>query len=270
MTVGFLGKAALAAADNVKGWTGRYGSQESAESQPRGLFLPEGSDSCGIIAEVKMRSPSRGNLMGESDPERLADLYQAAGAQAVSVVVEEKHFGGSPELFERVRERIDLPMLWKDFVVDPYQIHLAASLGASAVLLIVGLVPDDDLRTFVRLARERGLVALVEIHGEGELTRALSAEADIVGVNNRNLVSLEVDTSTAELVASRFPEGLRTVSESGMKSPDDIRRMACLGYRAVLVGEALVTAEDPAALLREMVKAGKSTEDRSHETGDRI
>lgn len=261
MSIGFLNSAALAAAGNVKEWTGRYGHPVPSEIWQRVPFLPDISSGCGIIAEVKMRSPSRGDLMGGSDPERLAGFYQAAGAEAVSVVVEEKHFGGSPELFKRVREKTDLPMLWKDFVVDPYQVHLAAALGASAVLLIVGLVPDYELSSFISLARESGLAPLVEIHHEEELGRALSAGAEIVGVNNRNLVSLEVDTSTAERVASFFPDGLRTVSESGMKSPDDVGRMAGLGYRAVLVGEALVTADDPEGLLREMVEAGRRTED---------
>jgi indole-3-glycerol phosphate synthase len=199
--------------------------------------------------------------MGGLDPERLAKLYQEEGAEAVSVVVEERHFGGSPELFESMRKKTGLPMLWKDFVVDPYQIHLAAALGASAVLFIVGLVPDGEIRSFIKLARELGLTSLVEIHRVEELDRALSAGADIVGVNNRNLVSLEVDTSTSERIASLLPADFRTVSESGMKGPDDVRRMAGLGYRAVLVGEALVTANDPGALLREMVQAGQKESD---------
>jgi indole-3-glycerol phosphate synthase len=255
--VSFLNTALLAAVGNVKKWTERYGYPANSGIQQPAPFLPCLSGGCGIIAEVKKRSPSRGDLTGKSDPERLAGLYQAAGAEAVSVVVEERHFGGSPELFERVRQKTDLPMLWKDFVVDPYQIRLAAALGASAVLLIVGLVPDDELRSFVQLARASGLTPLVEIHSVEELDRALSAGADVVGVNNRNLVSLEVDMSTSVRVAPLFPAGLRTVSESGIKIPGNVRRMAGLGYRAVLVGEALMTAEDPESLLKEMVIAGR-------------
>ena len=258
MNVGFLNTAALTAADNVKEWTARYGNTVSAKIQTCGPFLPDDTSSgCGIIAEVKLRSPSRGDLKGGLNPELLAELYQQMGAEAVSVVVEEKHFGGSPELFESVRERIELPMLWKDFVVDPYQIRLAAALGASAVLLIVGLVPDDEIRSFIRLARALDLTPLVEIHNESELEKALSSGADLLGVNNRNLFSLEVDISTSERIAPLLPSGFRMVSESGMKKPDNVRRMAELGYRAVLVGEALVTAEDPGALLGEMVEAGK-------------
>jgi indole-3-glycerol phosphate synthase len=257
MSADFLDTASLAAAGSVKEWARRYGDPVSRKIQPGGAFLPDGYGGCGIIAEVKMRSPSRGDLMGETDPERLVELYEAAGAEAVSVVVEERHFGGSPILFETMRKRTDLPMLWKDFVVDPYQIHLAAALGASAVLLIVGLVPDDEIYSFIQIAKELDMTPLVEIHREEELERAISAGADIVGVNNRNLVSLEVETLTSQRMASLFPADLRTVAESGMKSPGDVRRMAGLGYRAVLVGEALVTAEDPAALLKEMVEAGK-------------
>jgi indole-3-glycerol phosphate synthase len=257
VSVGFLKTAALSAAGNVNEWKRRYGHQALTGIHRQIPFLPDSWGGCGIIAEVKRRSPSRGDLMEGSDPERFAGLYQEAGAEAVSVVVEEKHFGGSPDLFERVRARTELPLLWKDFVIDPYQIHLAAALGASAILLIVGLVPDGELRSFIHLARESGLSSLVEIHREEELGRALSAGADIVGVNNRNLVSLEVDTSTSERIAPLFPSGLRTVAESGTRGPEDVRRMAGLGYRAVLVGEALVTAGDPESLLEEMVKAGR-------------
>lgn len=260
MKTGFLSTAAAAAADNVKGWIDRFGRRMPPPGHQASAFLSGSSEDCGIIAEVKMRSPSRGDLMGGSDPELLAGLYEKAGAEAVSVVVEEKHFGGSPELFKKVRERTDLPMLWKDFIVNPYQIQLAAALGASAVLLIVGLVSDDDLRSFIGLTRDLGLAALVEIHGEEELGRALSAGADIVGVNNRNLISLEVDTSISERVVPLFPAGLRTVAESGMRGPEEVRRMAGLGYRAVLVGEALVTADDPEELLEKMVKAGRRAE----------
>jgi indole-3-glycerol phosphate synthase len=204
-----------------------------------------------------MRSPSRGDLMGGADPQRLAGIYEKSGAEAVSVVVEEKYFGGSPELFEHVRESTALPLLWKDFVVDSYQVRLAAALGASAVLLIVGLVPDENLRALLNIAREEGLIPLVEVHGEGDLPRALAAGADLVGVNNRDLVSLEVDPRVSEKVSSLIPRNLRAIAESGMKNPQDVRRMADLGFRAVLVGEALVTAKEPGALLGEMVKAGK-------------
>jgi len=270
VSAGFLISAARAAIGNVKEWTLRYGSPGSSDMWPGRPFLQDDSGGCGIIAEVKMRSPSRGDLMGESDPERLAELYERAGAEAVSVVVEEKYFGGSPELFQRVRKNITLPMLWKDFVVDPFQVRLAAALGASAVLLIVDLVPDNELKILVDAARESGLAPLVEIHNEGELERALGAGADLVGVNNRDLVSLKVDPGVSQRIASRFPEGLPAVSESGMKDPGDVGRMADLGFRAVLVGEALITAEDPGALLAEMVKRGKKDWTRRHgDTGTR-
>ncbi len=249
MRTDFLPKAAFAARENVRNWLARYGSPESGEYSPKLVFLPKERPGCGVIAEVKMRSPSRGDLMGGSDPCELAARYQESGAEAISIVVEEKYFGGSPELFESVRDNTKLPLFWKDFVVDPFQIRLAAALGASAVLLIVGLVPDDELSHLIDLARGEGLSPLVEVHCEGDLARALAAGADLVGVNNRNLVSLEVDTRVSEEVLSRFPEGLRAVSESGLKSPEDVYRIAGLGYREFLVGEALVTADDPGGLL---------------------
>ena len=259
MSSSFLEKAAVAARQNVSAWKERFGDAPESVDRISPEFLPLGTESCMIISEVKMASPSRGDLMGSSDPLRLPPMYSAAGASAVSVVVEEQYFGGSPELFQKVAASTDLPLLWKDFVVDPYQIQLAAILGASAVLLIVGMLDDREMGAFLDMAARAGLKALVEVHDDEELDRAIAAGAGLIGVNNRNLVTLEVDIAVSEKMASRFPSGVQKVAESGIRTPEDVARMAAAGFNAVLIGESLVTADDPAQLLQEMVNAGKNS-----------
>lgn len=254
---GFLEKAAGAARSNIKAWKERLPDPEAMDRDRTMVFLPPEFGRCGVIAEVKRRSPSRGDLMGEADHWSFPAAYTAGRAEAVSVVVEEQHFGGSPELFGEIASRTDLPLLWKDFVVDPYQIRLAAGLGASAVLLIAGMLSDAEMSFYLDITREEGLRALVEVHDATELTRALVAGADLIGVNNRDLVTLEVDIEVSAQLAGKFPAHVQRVSESGIRTPADVARMADLGYRAVLVGESLITAEDREELLREMVKAGK-------------
>jgi indole-3-glycerol phosphate synthase len=175
-------------------------------------------------------------------------------------VVEEQHFGGSPELFREISRHTSLPLLWKDFVVDPYQIHLAAGLGASAILLIAGMLSDAEMTSYAGIARGEGLRALVEVHDENEFERALGVGADLIGVNNRNLVTLQVDIAVSEQLAERIPSEVQSVSESGIRTPEDVARMAALGFRAVLVGESLVTAKDVEGILREMVEAGRRAE----------
>lgn len=259
MSAGFLERAARAARENIVNWKKTYGPLREKSGRERPEFLKGSINGCGVIAEIKMKSPSRGNLMKGSDPLSLAGTYTGSGAEAISVVVEEKYFEGSPGLFERVRSRTDLPLLWKDFVVDPYQIRLASHLGASAVLLIGSLVFQEELRALIQESRANGLKPLVEVHNGKDLEGALEAGADLVGVNNRDLVSLEVNTDVSRRLASLLPPDLPAVSESGIRGADDIRFMAGLGYRAVLVGEALVTAREPGILLEEMVEAGKET-----------
>ena len=254
----FLEKAAVSARANVLAWKERYPDPAGMDRNPPPVFLPPGTGGCGVIAEVKMQSPSRGDLMGENDPLCLPVRYEYAGAEAVSVVVEEQYFGGSPELFVDVVAMTDLPLLWKDFVVDPYQIQLAAGLGASAVLLIAGMLSDDEMTSYAGIARGEGLRALVEVHDENEFERALGVGADLIGVNNRNLVTLQVDIAVSEQLAEKLPPEVQSVSESGIRNPGDVARMAVLGYRAVLIGESLITAEDPEELLEEMVDAGRS------------
>jgi len=253
----FLEKAAVSARMNVASWKERLPDPDSMVRSDPPVFLAADTVGCGVIAEVKKRSPSRGDLMGDNDPLNLPPLYAEAGAEAVSVVVEEQYFGGTPELFRQVSEKTEIPLLWKDFVVDPYQIYVAAGLGASAVLLIAGMLSDSEMIALIGIAKGKGLRPLVEVHDSIELDRALDSGADLVGVNNRDLVTLEVDISVSEKLAARIPDSVQSVSESGIRTPEDVERMAAVGYRAVLIGESLVTAEDTKGLLMEMVEAGK-------------
>jgi len=255
--ISFLETAAISARSNVDQWKERFPDPAAMERIDPPVFLPSGTNSCGVIAEIKKRSPSRGDIMGQADPVSFPESYTRGGAEALSVVVESQHFGGSPELFREISRCTSLPMLWKDFVVDPYQIHLAAGLGASAILLIAGMLSDTEMASYLGIARGEGLQPLVEVHDLTELIRAVDIGADLIGVNNRNLVTLKVDIAVSEKLAEKFPTGVQGVSESGIRTPEDVARMAALGYRAVLVGESLVTAESTEELLKEMVEAGK-------------
>ena len=255
----FLETAAMSARSNVAAWKIRFPDPAGMDRVRPSVFLPPGPGECGVIAEVKRRSPSRGDIMGHADPVSFPELYTRGGAEAVSVVVEEQHFGGSPELFQEISHHTSLPVLWKDFVVDPFQIRLAAGLGASAVLLIAGMLSDAEMSSFLGISRGEGLRSLVEVHDLTELDRAVAAGADLIGINNRNLVTLEVDIAVSEQLAAKLPEDVQSVSESGIRTPEDVALMAAFGYRAVLIGESLVTAGNTEELLRKMVKAGKSS-----------
>jgi indole-3-glycerol phosphate synthase len=206
-----------------------------------------------IIAEVKRRSPSAGQLRAELDPGSLARAYAAAGACAVSVLREPDFFGGSLRDVERVRAAVELPLLYKDFVVDPYQLWEARSRGADLVLLIVALLRSDTAG-YVHLAREVGLEPLVEVHDREELEVALEAGARLVGINNRNLKTLAVDVGVSRRLLPLVPADVCAVAESGLRHPSDLDALETLGARAFLVGEALVRAEDPGAALTGFVE----------------
>jgi indole-3-glycerol phosphate synthase len=203
-----------------------------------------------IIAECKRRSPSRGILRAAYDPAAHALAYASAGAAAISVLTEPTFFDGSPEHLAAVRGAVSLPLLRKDFIVSEYQLHEAASLGADAVLLIVGAVPDGELRRLHHVALSLGLAALVEVHDQAELRRALDADARIVGVNSRNLRTLQVDLQVGERLAAEIPKAVVAVAESGIRTSADVRRLSALRYDAFLVGERLITQADPGAALR--------------------
>jgi indole-3-glycerol phosphate synthase len=205
-----------------------------------------------VIAEVKRRSPSRGQLSNDLDPGLQSKRYVDGGAAAISVLTEPEHFGGSNADLESVRTAVNVPTLRKDFTLEPVQIWEARAIGASAVLLIVAILDDQTLKALHETAREADLAALVEVHSEAEAERALEIGADIIGVNNRDLTTFHTDLATAERIAPMLSSVSVTVGESGIHTGDDAARMAAAGYDAVLVGESLVRAVDPAALLAEL------------------
>jgi indole-3-glycerol phosphate synthase len=206
-----------------------------------------------IIAECKRRSPSRGVLRQAYTPDTIARGYQAAGAAAISVVTEPAFFDGSLDHLESVRAAVSIPVLRKDFVVDEYQLFEAVACGADAVLLIVSALTDGALVALQARAESLGLAVLVEVHDAPELDRALGAGARIIGVNNRDLRTLNVDVRASDDLAARIPSDVVAVSESGLTATADIARLRALGYRAFLIGERFMTAADPAAALAEFI-----------------
>jgi indole-3-glycerol phosphate synthase len=210
-----------------------------------------------VIAEVKRASPAKGALSLDLDPALLAVSYADAGAAAVSVLTDERFFNGSDADLRAVQAAIQLPVLRKDFVLEPYQLFEARVLGADAVLLIVRALSQDRLKALVDLAMALGLAALVEVHDDEELERAVDVGATLIGINNRDLTRMTVDLATSERLLSRVPADVVAVSESGIRTADDVQRLGSLGASAVLVGEALVTAPDPPARLAELVAAGR-------------
>lgn len=206
----------------------------------------------GVIAEVKRRSPSRGELATDLDPIRQVDAYEEGGAAAISVLTEPEFFSGSLDDLAAIRARVHIPVLRKDFILEPSQVWESRLAGADAILLIVAALTDAELVHLLAVVDEAGLEALVEVHTRDEAYRAMSAGARIVGVNNRDLGTFTVDLATAESVAASIAAAPVRVAESGIFGARDARRMSSAGYHAVLVGEALVKAEDPAGLLREL------------------
>jgi indole-3-glycerol phosphate synthase len=204
-----------------------------------------------VIAECKRRSPSRGILRQDYDAAAHAASYAAAGAAAISVLTEPTFFDGSPDHLAAVRAAVEIPVLRKDFIVTDYQLVEAAALGADAALLIVGALDDGRLSALLSTCRSLGLAALVEVHDAAEAARAARAGADIIGVNSRNLRTLAVDPAVHDAVASALP-GVVKVAESGLRTRADLDRLAAAGYDAFLVGERLITKDDPGAALREL------------------
>lgn len=205
-----------------------------------------------VIAEVKRRSPSRGDLRPDLVPGVVAKSYADGGATCLSVLTDPEFFGGSPDDLAEARAAVGLPVLRKDFTVSARDVCDARIMGADAVLLIAAALDDAELTDFHALAGEVGLDALVEVHDEAELDRALAVGAGLVGVNQRDLVTFEVDHVRAERLARHLPETVVSVAESGIRGRPDAERLRDLGYDAVLVGESVVTASDPAAVVREL------------------
>jgi indole-3-glycerol phosphate synthase len=205
-----------------------------------------------VIAEVKRRSPSRGDLNRGLDPALVAKSYEAGGAAALSVLTDERWFGGSAADLAAARAACDLPVLRKDFTVDARDVADARLMGADAVLLIVAVLSYDELSTFGALASGLGMAALVEVHDEPELDRALAAGASVVGINSRDLRTFTIDRDLPARLRERIPAGVVTVAESGIRGRADVPA----GFDAVLVGETLVTSADPVAALRELREPG--------------
>ena len=229
---------------------------DAAHAQPRtrgfriALLDHAERDGTAVIAEVKRRSPSKGALVADLDPHALARAYAAGGAACLSVLTDVEFFGGSAADLASARATSGRPVLRKDFTVDARDVCDARIMGADCVLLIAAALDDAELADFHQLAREVGLDVLVEIHDEAELERALRVDPDLVGVNQRDLVTFEVDQARARRMAPLMPAGVVRVAESGIRGGDDAAALTAAGYHALLVGETLVKAGDPAAAVK--------------------
>ena len=206
-----------------------------------------------LIAEVKKASPSAGIICADFDPVRIATDYEAAGAVVLSVLTDEKFFQGQLAYLRQIRAAVRLPLLRKDFIIDERQIDEAVGAGADAVLLIAAILDDAQLRAYQQLAGELRLAALVEVHDEGELARALAAGAEIIGINNRNLKTFRVDLATTEKLAALIPPGKIIVAESGIHTRADVARVTAAGVHAILVGESLMRSASIARKVQELL-----------------
>lgn len=231
-----------------------------AESLPRGDFRFEkvlAAPEMSFICEVKKASPSKGVIDPVFDYLAIAKAYEAAGADCVSCLTEPKWFLGSDDIFRAIRQAISLPMIRKDFTVDPYQIYEAKCMGADAVLLICALLPEETLRRYLAVCDGLGLSALVEAHDENEIGSAVRAGARLIGVNNRNLKDFTVDITNAARLRSLAPDNTIFVAESGVSSPEDVAALRRSGADAALVGEYLMRAADKGATLAGMREAAQ-------------
>lgn len=232
--------------------------QEALSAPPtRGFAKALAGQGLSVIAEVKRRSPSKGDLLTDLDPAVLAGEYVAGGATCLSVLTDGENFGGSPEDLRLARQATAVPVIRKDFTVHELDVLDARIMGADCVLLIVAALSDGELEQFHGLARSIGLDVLVETHDEPELSRALAVDATLVGVNQRDLTTFEVDHERARRVAAAIPKDVTSVCESGVRGPGDAASVARAGYDAVLVGELLVTSADPSGAVAELVAAGQ-------------
>lgn len=237
----------------------------AAAHRPPSLVAALGGERVAVIGEVKRRSPSAGAIREGADAVRLARSYAEAGAAAISVLTEPGRFGGSLDDLAAVTREVSLPVLRKDFVIDPLQLYEARAVGAAAVLLIVRAVGGEQLEALAELARALGLETLVEIHGEAELAAARAAGATAIGVNARDLESLAVDGALVERLLPLVPPEVVAVAESGLASRPDVERVARAGADAVLVGTAVAAAPDPGAALRQLVGVARHRRQRGQE-----
>jgi indole-3-glycerol phosphate synthase len=235
--------------DRLKVAAGRAPSPRNVRAAFRGTEVA-------VIAEVKRASPSKGAMAAIADPAALAADYEAGGARIISVLTEKRKFGGSLEDLAAVRAAVQVPILRKDFVISSYQLWEARAYGADLVLLIVAALEQNALVSLVERAVSIGLVPLVEVHTQEELERALEAGAQIIGINARNLRTLEVDRTVFAQLAPGVPDGVIKIAESGVRGPHDLLAYAAAGADAVLVGESLVTGKDPRSAVADLVTAG--------------
>jgi indole-3-glycerol phosphate synthase len=244
----------VAAAERGRPLAAVRSAAENAPTPPEfvRVFRDASPGKLAVIAEIKRQSPSKGPLNPELDPVRTARIYRDCGAAAISVLTDGKYFGGSLDDLHIAAGASGLPVLRKDFIFSPYQVYEARAAGASAVLLIAGMLNDTELERSIELARQTGLAALVEVHDRAELERTLGAGADLVGINNRDLHSFEVRLETTFELRPRVPPGIPVVAESGIRTRADIDALIAAGVDGALIGEALVTAADPGALLAEL------------------
>lgn len=232
---------------------GRLAAEAEAAAPPRDFLAPLRRPAFNVIAEFKPASPSEGPIRPGAPVEALAREFEEAGAAALSVVTEPDFFGSSLDNLERARGACELPILRKDFVLDPYQVDEARARGADAVLLIVRLVDRPALRDLLAAARERRLAALVEVHTEAELDRALEEDAELVGINQRDLSDLSLDRALALRLLRRVPRGRLVVAESGLRSRADLEALREAGCHGFLIGTHLMRAPSPGGALRELI-----------------
>jgi indole-3-glycerol phosphate synthase len=232
---------------------GVEGLAERSISERRDFLAALTGQAPAIIAELKKASPSKGVLIAEFDPASMSRSYEEGGAAALSVLTDEKHFLGSLSDLESARAAVRLPVLRKDFTIDAYHVQQAAAHGADAILLIAAILSERQMRDFRELAERYRMAALVEVHDAEELGSAIASGARLIGVNNRNLHTFEVNLETALRLAEKIPAGVVRVAESGIHSPADIKRLRAAGYQAFLVGEHLMKSGNPAGALRALL-----------------
>lgn len=220
---------------------------------PHALRAALRADGINIIAEFKRRSPSKGVIRADANLSQIVKSYETGGAIAISVLTEEDYFDGSLDDLRTVKATVDLPVLRKDFVFDEYQLYESAAAGADAILLIVAALDDEKLRQLRRVAEDAlGIDALVEVHTSEEMKRAVSSGATLIGVNNRDLRTFEVSLNTSLSLAREAPSDALLISESGLRGPDDLRRLREAGYQGFLIGETLMRAGNPEQALRDL------------------